>query len=397
MVNPSAIIAIVDSYLEVKQVDMRRQLHDAIDTLLDELMRGVARQVKSLLSASSFDQPASSSPTVNVAETSTQQAQKAYHPQPSTSFAGPPLTGLGAKQPTTTVFAVKSSPSKFAVASTSKCGMVIDNKKNAHNLVMDNSSSSAAVVNNLSSDSKFKFFKNRRILAVKKENFGGDATTLKEKMAAQEKGRKLVDYSSGGSSFKRSRDTFEDDEVDNEQIIRTPKKAKRSFSSTSSNISSMSQKNNSTKTSITGQVSSNTKSTTSKKGSTPGSSKSRTPKVFPCKHDGCGKTLNRLGEFITHQRRHLQITPYYCTWPGCTFRGYEYSASCRHVKATHFRRTAKDGTPEQIAQWDPKLYIETDEDLLKPDLLPTPEPVDAPEGAKKKTKKEDGDDKKVKK
>lgn len=390
MVNPSVICSIVDSFLEARKGDMRRQLHATLDTLLDELMRGVSRQVKQLLVASHVDQPTVSSSAQTFQPNSHSEA---YPPPvfPLPSFGESSQVNREAKPPTTTstVFAVKSGLSNLASTSKAHIGVLGGNKQN--NLTVNNSNpSSSAVPEKEASGSKFKFFKSRRVLAIKKENSDSSETTLNKNMATGL--LKLVDYSSGGSSSrKRSRyeSSFEEDEV--EQTF-TSKKAKRTNSSTSSNVTTNTK--NSTETPVTGkQNSKKTKTTnTSTKKTASSSRKSKTPKVFPCKQEGCEKTLKGLSDFLTHQRRHLKITPFYCTWPGCVFRGYEHSASCRHVKQTHFRRTAKDGTPEQIAKWDPTLYIETDEDLLNTDLLPTPEPVDAPEKAKDSKKKEEGKD-----
>lgn len=102
---------------------------------------------------------------------------------------------------------------------------------------------------------------------------------------------------------------------------------------------------------------------------------------FACTSPSCGKQFPSKFNLQRHVRSHLQIKPYSCKWPGCSYSSPESGKVTRHIRGTHFRRSEKDGQGERTAKWDPKVYID-----VNPELLHTNETVSLPEQDENQTK-----------
>ena len=89
-------------------------------------------------------------------------------------------------------------------------------------------------------------------------------------------------------------------------------------------------------------------------------------KKFVCKSEGCGQSFVRDSELKNHERIHLNITPFKCTWPDCDFSSNQKPTVVSHIRIRHFKlpRTKKQQEQLNITDTrDPNEFIEVDEEL----------------------------------
>ena len=404
MVNPEVICSIVDSFLESRKGDMRRQLYATVDTLLEDLMRGVGRQVQQLLIAfQPSESPLSRLSTPTLQHQLLPPQFDVRSPMASSVFAV--NSGSSAHNNNYNNSSSGNQTASAAVVATHYGNLLTSNIETLDS-IGNGGGSNENVNNNIvklgnplepdkktggkdGSSSKVKFFKNRHA-TVKKEEVvaGGGGSPASRNGSAGRTVTVKVCYNNGSVketkffSGKRSRDTLEEEgeEQENTSPIFTTRFTKRAKSD-DTDLTAASQSTKSTtmttpgskgrqmsKATSTTTATTTTATTTSTKRSTASSTTTTPKRVIQCPQEGCSKVVHRMADYVTHIRRHLSIQPYYCTWTACTYRGYEKFGSLKHVKQTHYRRTTKDGTPEQINQWDPNLYIKVDEALLNAEL-----------------------------
>lgn len=83
-------------------------------------------------------------------------------------------------------------------------------------------------------------------------------------------------------------------------------------------------------------------------------------KPHTCAH--CDKKFYKLSNLRRHERLHMQLQPYRCSWPGCASKYSNRSDILRHIRAVHFGlpRVSAAQQPEQdlLDGRDPKVFME---------------------------------------
>src|SRR5699024_10459245 len=73
-----------------------------------------------------------------------------------------------------------------------------------------------------------------------------------------------------------------------------------------------------------------------KRSKTSSSGTTRTKK-FACKFQGCDQLFRWDSHLKYHERIHLSISPFRCTWPGCNYAVKQKPHAVRHVRTQHFK------------------------------------------------------------
>ena len=86
-----------------------------------------------------------------------------------------------------------------------------------------------------------------------------------------------------------------------------------------------------------------------------------------CQHPGCGKEFRRPANLKDHQRIHLGLKPFQCTFGTCQFASGRKENVLQHVRTSHFNlpRSMKEQKIKNIEDYrDPNDYIQTVHELL---------------------------------
>ena len=89
-------------------------------------------------------------------------------------------------------------------------------------------------------------------------------------------------------------------------------------------------------------------------------------KKFACKFQGCGQSFLYDANLKHHERIHLKIKPFRCTWPSCDYSSTVKSAVVRHVRIRHFKLPITLKQQNQLGitdDRDPTEYIAEDQEL----------------------------------
>lgn len=89
---------------------------------------------------------------------------------------------------------------------------------------------------------------------------------------------------------------------------------------------------------------------------------------FVCKSPGCGKAFQRDLLLRNHERIHLGIKPYRCTWANCGFAAEQRSNVIQHIRTKHFHWpiTQYEQRRLNIADTrDPNEYLQEDAELAQ--------------------------------
>ena len=94
------------------------------------------------------------------------------------------------------------------------------------------------------------------------------------------------------------------------------------------------------------------------------------PKKYACTHQGCGRFFVDSAHLIRHQRIHLGVKPFSCTWPDCNFAAAQRATVTRHVRSVHFnihksQQQRRNTTTDDDDHRDPNEYVRVDEELAK--------------------------------
>ena len=91
-------------------------------------------------------------------------------------------------------------------------------------------------------------------------------------------------------------------------------------------------------------------------------------KKFTCKFAGCGKSFPTDSKLAKHERIHLGIKPYYCTWEECTYASAARGNVWLHVRTKHFRLPTTLAEQEErgiVDDRSPSMYVRVDKELQK--------------------------------
>ena len=91
------------------------------------------------------------------------------------------------------------------------------------------------------------------------------------------------------------------------------------------------------------------------------------PKKHACIYQGCGKSFRKIPHLKRHERIHMNIKPFHCTWPDCDYSAKERGHVIKHVRAVHFNLpvTKKAQHERNIEDdRDPNDYVRVDQDLV---------------------------------
>jgi hypothetical protein len=89
---------------------------------------------------------------------------------------------------------------------------------------------------------------------------------------------------------------------------------------------------------------------------------------FRCKSPGCGKSSPKDSKLAIHERIHLDIKPFSCTWPRCRYSSVTKGDVVRHVRMKHFNlpKLNKDQARLNIVDnRNPEDYVRVDDELLE--------------------------------
>ena len=87
-----------------------------------------------------------------------------------------------------------------------------------------------------------------------------------------------------------------------------------------------------------------------------------TSKKHACKFQGCLASFEADAFLIRHERIHLGIKPYRCTWTDCGYVSANRPDVVRHVRAKHFKLPKLIKKQKEDTR-NPNTYIEVDQEL----------------------------------
>ena len=91
------------------------------------------------------------------------------------------------------------------------------------------------------------------------------------------------------------------------------------------------------------------------------------PKKYACKFQGCDKSFKDDAKLAHHERIHLALEPFKCSWNNCRYSAEQRSNVVQHIRTVHFQlpRSVKEQQRRGIVdQRDPKEFIEEDAEML---------------------------------
>jgi len=90
-------------------------------------------------------------------------------------------------------------------------------------------------------------------------------------------------------------------------------------------------------------------------------------KNFACKFEGCGQSFVADAFLKRHERIHLKIKPFRCTWPECDYSSALKYHVVNHVRVRHFKLPKSLKLQNQLGitdDRDPTEYIAVDQELV---------------------------------
>ena len=89
-------------------------------------------------------------------------------------------------------------------------------------------------------------------------------------------------------------------------------------------------------------------------------------KKFVCKSEGCGQSFEFEKHLQVHERIHLNIAPFKCTWPDCSYTSNQKNNVVVHIRTRHFKLPLTKKKQKQLNitdTRDPNEFIAMDEEL----------------------------------
>ena len=82
---------------------------------------------------------------------------------------------------------------------------------------------------------------------------------------------------------------------------------------------------------------------------------------------GCNKSFKTDNDLARHERIHLGLKPYKCSWNNCIFSAKRRDSVIQHIRTVHFQ--LPESVKEQqrrgiVDQRDPNELIEVDAEML---------------------------------
>ena len=87
---------------------------------------------------------------------------------------------------------------------------------------------------------------------------------------------------------------------------------------------------------------------------------------FVCKHAGCeSKHFNNRWKYQAHQRRHLNINPFSCTWPSCGFATVDLASALKHIEKKHLKQSTDGSGGNKVNSGEARKYVKVHNELLE--------------------------------